>query len=109
MGNYCGVSKIILRVGLAFFWKKEVELDVDSSSLNHIDAIINKRNDGEWRFTGFYGDPVTQRRMESWNLLRNLHDKFTVPWLCAGDFNEITMTHKKKGERLRPYSQMKYF
>ena len=30
-------------------------VDVESSSLNHIDVLINKGKDDKWRFTGFYG------------------------------------------------------
>lgn len=61
-----------------------------------MDASINKGKDDVWRFTSFYGVPKTQRKMESWNLMRNLHGRFSVPWLCVGDFNEITKTYKKK-------------
>ena len=32
-----------------------------------------------------------------------------MPWLCAGDFNEITRAHEKLGGRLRPSKQMKDF
>ena len=46
MGNYFWVSKLIVGWGgggrLTLFWKQDVELDVESSSLNHIDALINK-------------------------------------------------------------------
>ena len=79
--------------------KKGVELDVESSSLNHIDVLINKGKDEIWRFTGLYGSLKTQRRIESWNLIRNLNGHFSVPWLCASDFNEITKTHEKKNKK----------
>ena len=49
-----------------------MELEVESTSLNHIDVSINRGKDDGWRFTGFYGVPETQRRMESWNLMRDL-------------------------------------
>ena len=104
-----GWLKVQLGGGLALFWKKGVELDVESSSINHIDVLINKIKEDGWKFIGFYGEPAAQRRMESWNLIRDLHGRFSVPWLCAGDFNDITRTHEKKGGRLRPYSQMKNF
>ena len=109
IGDYFGVLKVQLGGGLALFWKKGVELDVESSSINHIDVLINKIKEDGWKFIGFYGESVAQRRMESWNLMRDLHGRFSVPWLCAGDFNDITRTHEKKGGRLRPYSQMKNF
>ena len=91
------------------FWKSGIEVDVVSSSLNHIDATINKSSGEAWRFTGFYGEPETHRRHESWDLLRQLHKKSSLPWLCANVFNEITKQSEKLGGRLRPYTQMQIF
>ena len=109
MGSYFGVSKANLGGGVVLFSKKGFKIDVESSSLNHVNVLINKNKEDGWRFTGFYGEPLTQRRMELWNLLRNLQGRFSVPWLCACDFNEITKSHEKCGERLRLYMQMKNF
>ena len=41
-GHHHGVSKITRGGGLALFWKKNFELHIESSSLNYIDALINK-------------------------------------------------------------------
>ena len=41
--------------GVVVFWKDEVDFSVDTYSPNHIDAVINKGQEGVWRFTGFYG------------------------------------------------------
>ena len=60
MRSYFGVSKVNLGRGLAMFWKEGVEVSVESSSLNHIDVLINKNKEDGWRFTGFYGEPLTQ-------------------------------------------------
>ena len=84
------VQRINKGGGLVLFWKSGTKVDVVSSSLNHIDATINKNSEGAWRFTGFYGEPETHRRHESWDLLRQLHRQSSLPWLCAGDFNELT-------------------
>ena len=54
------------------FWKKEVDFSVDTYSPNHIDAIINKGKEGEWRFTGFYGEFETSNHYISWATLRRL-------------------------------------
>lgn len=88
-GGYHGVLKISRGGGLALFWKNDMELYVESSSPNHIDASINKAKEDVWRFTRFCGAPETHLRMEPWNLLRDLHQRFSVPWLCARGFNEI--------------------
>ena len=102
--------KIVSRGGgLALLWKSDIEVEVVSSSVNHIDVTINKNSEAAWRFTGFYGEPETHMRHESWDLLKNLHRQSSMPWLCAGDFNEITKQSEKVGGRLRPFSQMQNF
>ena len=95
--------------GLVRFWKNDTKVDVASSSLNHIDATINKSSREAWRFTSFYGEPETHKRNESWNLLRQLHGQNSLLWLCASDFNEITKQLEKLGCRLRPHIQMQIF
>ena len=77
--------------------------------MNHIDVTINKSSGEAWRFTSFYSEPETHMRHESWDLLRYLHRQSSLPWLCAGDFNEITKQSEKVEGRLRPYSQMQIF
>ena len=102
-GHYHGVSKLNRGGGLALFWKKDFDLRVVSSSINYINAVIFGGTEKAWRFTGFYGAPETHRRPDSWNLLRNLHNQFSLPWLCGGDFNELVKSHEKRGGRPRPY------
>ena len=101
-GHYHGVSRITRGVGLALFWKNGFTLNVESSSQNHIDAVINKGKDNAWCFTGIYGAPKTQLRSVTWELIRSFHRRRTFPWLCGGDFNEILKSHEKNGGRLRP-------
>ena len=108
-GHHHGVLKITRGGGLALFWKKNFDLHIEPSSLNYINALINKEKENVWRFTGFYGAPETHLRTESWDLLRSLHKKFAVPWICSGDFNELLKSHEKLGGRLRPYGQMEKF
>ena len=77
-GDTFGVSRVTRGRGLALFWKKDVELSVENSSLNYIDAIIEKGKEKNWRFTGFYGFPETMNHMESWNKIRWLHQKSSL-------------------------------
>ena len=65
--------------------------------------------EGEWRFTGFYGEPETHRRMEVWNKLRGLNNRSSIPWLYAGDFNEISRQDEKMGGPLMGHNQMQIF
>ena len=76
--------------GLVLFWKKTINLKIEGSHKYYIDASIDKDNENEWQLIGFYGEPETTRRYEACNELRHLNSRQHVPWLCLGDFNEIT-------------------
>ena len=80
--------------GLALLWKDSVTISVEDSSKYCIDALIDKGLDQVWHFTGFYGEPITLKRFEAWNKLKSLNTLPHIPWLCAGDFNEITRKRK---------------
>ena len=54
--------------GLALLWCDNVDIDIQTSSPHHIDALLNQ-NGIVWRFTGFYGHPETLKRGESWDLM----------------------------------------
>ena len=88
--------------GLALLWMNEIEAEILSFSNNHIDGSF-------WRFTGFYGSPEVIHRDQSWDLRRMLNDTNNMPWLCAGDFNEILATDEKMGGSLRPLRQIENF
>ena len=60
-----------------------------NSSKRYIDTVIDHGMNDAWRFTGFYGNPDTANRGNSWSLLRDLSSQFSIPWVCLGDFNEI--------------------
>ena len=67
-----------------------MNLKIESSHKYYIDATIDKGTEEEWRLFDFYGEPETTRRWEAWDKLRHLNSRPGVPWLCLGDFNEIT-------------------
>ena len=92
--------------GVTVMWKKDVDFIVDTYSPNHINAIINKGKEDEWSFTRFYGEPDTKKHYISWATFRRLKSKYSLPWLCGGDFNEITRAYDKLGGRLRLSKQM---
>ncbi|XP_042988712.1 uncharacterized protein LOC122316247 [Carya illinoinensis] len=96
--------------GLALMWQEETNLNVQSYSKNHIDALIhNAEHDGQWQFTGVYGHPDTELRQETWNTIRSLRGTVSVPWLVCGDFNEVLCWQEKRGGRNRPERQMRTF
>ena len=94
---------------LALFWKKSVHIEVISSSPNHIDTIVGSNPEAQWRFTGIYGFAEAARKPETWSLIKSLHLTASLPWLCAGDFNEILWSHEKLGLGPRQEGCMKAF
>ena len=80
---------------LALLWKTDFQVDVQSYYERHVDAFIDHGVDDAWRFTGFYGDPDTANREDSWSLLRNLSSRSFLLWICLGDFNEILLDKEK--------------
>ena len=54
-GGMIEVGQETRGVGIAIFWKKDVDFSLGTFSPNHIDGILNKGKEDEWRFTGFYG------------------------------------------------------
>ena len=96
--------------GLALLWKKELKVDVQSYSDSHIDAIVDQGVIGKkWRITGFYGNPETSKRLDSWVLLKCLSTLNSLPWVCLGDFNELMDGREKEGGSARPAKQMEAF
>ena len=92
-------------------WKKDIKLEIMGYAGNYIDAIIVESQSGfKWRITGFYGHPKTHRRKESWEQLKALNRKFQLPWVCFGDFNEISSAREKMGGGARrPQKQIDDF
>ena len=95
--------------GLALLWKNYEEIDVDSSSPNYINAIINRGKKDSWWFTGIYGISEAGRKHETWELIRQLNGKFDIPLVCVRDFNEILQDHEKLGGVPRGEPEMKAF
>ncbi|KAA3467408.1 reverse transcriptase [Gossypium australe] len=97
-------------MGLSLGWREGINLTLKSYSKSHINVVVEEE-DGEevWRFTGFYGEPVEQNRRASWELLRALQNGNNLPWLVAGDFNEIMFSFEKQGGRIREERQMDAF
>uniref|UniRef100_A0A2N9IPV8 Reverse transcriptase domain-containing protein n=1 Tax=Fagus sylvatica TaxID=28930 RepID=A0A2N9IPV8_FAGSY len=92
--------------GLALMWKEGWQVSVHSSSVAHIDAIIQCRGSLDWHLTGFYGNPESSKRDDSWTLLRRLKRYDNLPWLVIGDFNEITDPSEKSGRLEQNWYQM---
>ena len=69
----------------------------------------NKDTENQWRFTGFYRESETLRKIEAWDSLRNLNYIQQIPWLCVGDFNELLRQEEKLGGAVQNHGQMQQF
>ena len=104
------IPKVGRSGGLAMLYDRDVKVEVQSYSGYFIDAFVTDSDSGfQWRITGFYGNPKTHRRKESWDLLKYLSQKSQMPWLCFGDFNEIVSVEEKLGGVQRSQYQMDAF
>lgn len=81
--------------GLALMWKNKEGCRVTKITRNYIDFEVTNEQIGSWRYTGFYGFPERQRRYESWEMLRDLARKSTLPWCVIGDFNDMMFETEK--------------
>lgn len=92
--------------GLALMWRKDWYVVIQSFSRAFIDGYITSPDANSWWFTRFYGHLEKAQRHYCWELLRQLRGLFILPWLVAGDFNEILHFFKRKDGRDRYDSNM---
>ena len=106
-----GVKSDGLSGSLVLFWNNDSVVTLKSYSRTRIDVFVQNDATGnrEWRFTGFYGEPVRSRRKKSWELLMFHRNQYDHPWLCAGDFNEILDANQQFGGAQREEWKMEGF
>ena len=86
----------------------EVWLSFDCS-LSNIDVEVNSGDAiGWWHLTGFYLNPDTACREESWSRLKYLSSISQLPWLVIGVFNKLTGLSEKEGGATRLAQQMQH-
>ena len=90
-------------------WKTKVVLDTYTYSPHHIDTRILPPWGLLWRLMGIYEYPDEQQKPETWRLLRHLHSRSTLPWVCIGDYNEILNSSEKNGKLPKPLPPMVEF
>lgn len=84
--------------GIVVAWKEEfltVELITKKFQFIHLKMRLEKER--EWYFTPVYASPNEDNRRILWEELKVIADNMNQPWLLAGDFNDITSYHEKKG------------
>lgn len=59
--------------GLALFWRHGIKVMVRWTGRMHIDAIVEEDDGYKWQLTGIYGESHSEKKAETWRLLRTLH------------------------------------
>ncbi|XP_024190432.1 uncharacterized protein LOC112194424 [Rosa chinensis] len=109
-GNIC-VARQPECQGLALMWSSDLKVDERTSSFHHIDADISDNGEPvSWRFTGIYGFASRGDRNHTWSLVETLaRENCSLPWLMAGDFNEVWCRANKSGGVPRTTAAMTLF
>jgi hypothetical protein len=55
--------------GLAIFWRTGVNFQLRTTSRLYIDGDVVEKDGFIWRFTGFYGEPSSEKKEVSWRAL----------------------------------------
>ena len=83
--------------GLCMLWSAKVQVILLSYSVDHIDVRVDSFCNKWWRLTGFYGNPDSNYRFHSWNLLKRLTGMSSLPWVCLSNFNKVLDISEKMG------------
>ena len=85
--------------GIWLLWNiTSVKLHVIASSRHSVTALVDD-NRKPWVLTVVYANPCVTTRRALWNYLDAIRNCFQLPWLVAGDFNEIVNSSEKRGGR----------
>ena len=87
--------------GLWLLWDPDrVEITNLASTEQEIHVLVKVRSSNlSWFFTAIYASPRLRERHLLWNNLSIVANTHNLPWLMAGDFNELLSTNDKLGGR----------
>lgn len=85
--------------GIWLLWNCfSINISIVDHSSQSITALITHGN-SSWLFTVVYAHPCAGIRKPLWNYLDGVSTASNLPWLVAGDFNEIIYETEKKSGR----------
>lgn len=77
------------------FWQEDLEVQLHSYSMCHIDVWINNWLEDRGCFLArFYGHWNVSQRKYSWELIKRIGDIRVLAWCILGDFNELLFSHE---------------
>lgn len=84
--------------GIWILWNDDlISLTVLSKHKQYIHCAVTGIGRRAWLFTAIYASPRATEREELWNDLIRIADSINMPWLIAGDFNDIKSPDEQKG------------
>uniref|UniRef100_A0A803QRP6 Reverse transcriptase domain-containing protein n=1 Tax=Cannabis sativa TaxID=3483 RepID=A0A803QRP6_CANSA len=83
--------------GVALFWKDTEDVNLLGFGDNFINVVVSGSEGVQWRLTGFYGEPNRSLRKNTWDQIRYLKTKYTLPWCIIGDLNNVSSQSDKRG------------
>ncbi|KAH0969095.1 hypothetical protein GBA52_029045 [Prunus armeniaca] len=82
--------------GLWLLWDAtRVHVDILGTSNQSISASVAWPSQSPWLFTAVYASPCGIKRGKLWEYLSFIADNQHLPWLIAGDFNEMLNVNDK--------------
>ncbi|XP_056688734.1 uncharacterized protein [Spinacia oleracea] len=95
--------------GLGFWWR-DIKVNICSYSLHHIEVeVCDSENVPKWKAVGIYGWPEAANKHYTWELMRAIKARSSLPTVMFGDFNEIMGMHEKEGGAVRGERQLDAF
>lgn len=80
-----------LSKGLCLFWSNKVKIEILEACKNYIHTFCKSKEDNSNYESMFvYGNIKFNERRNLWGKLMSRHLDYDSPWMCFGDFNEIT-------------------
>ncbi|XP_021829150.1 uncharacterized protein LOC110769479 [Prunus avium] len=84
--------------GLWLLWNEnKFKVDIIGTHEQAISACITWPGQTPWVFTAVYAKPCSIKRATLWEYLSFVADCHNMPWLLAGDFNEMLQLEVKLG------------
>ncbi|XP_042950096.1 uncharacterized protein LOC122282211 [Carya illinoinensis] len=86
--------------GLLLLWRPGVDIEPVNVNSNAISALVySDPPNHPWLVSFVYAPAQWKQKASFWNHLNSIHNSFTGPWLCIGDFNDLQNQPDKSGGR----------